>query len=95
MKYVLLDNFNGTLYIVSKDDGSGEPLVFTSLVEATEALDENCQDGVVIPLNTNFMDLLSKCEQFISTIFDEEGEDNFEPEGSILVKELQEVLDMK
>jgi hypothetical protein len=93
MEYILLDNFNGTLNIISKDDGSGEPLIFTSLLEAADALDEQCQNGVIIPLDTNIIKLLGECENFISTILDEEGKENFDID--YLTKQLDEVLDLK
>lgn len=50
MEYVQLDNFNGNISLVCKDDGSGEVLVFNSLKEAEDTLEENCQDGIVVPL---------------------------------------------
>lgn len=50
MNYIQIDNFNGSINIVCKDDGSGEPLIFNSLEEAVKSLEENCQDGIVVPL---------------------------------------------
>lgn len=81
MEYIQLDNFNGDLNIVCKDDGSGEPLVFESLKEAQDTLEDNCQDGQIIPLGVNIIELLKACKQVIS--------DN--PED--LTEALDEVLD--
>lgn len=72
MEYILLDNFNGNLNIVSKEDGSGEPLVFDTIEEAQEKLDEYCQDGQIIPLGVQLftlkqvLDLLSSMQQGIT-----------------------------
>lgn len=93
MEYILIDNFNNTINIVCKDDGSGEPLVFDSLEEAQTDLDEYCQNGIIIPLNTNVIELLGHCKNFISDILDIEGKENFDVDW--LTKELDEVLDLK
>jgi len=53
MNYIQLENFNGNLSIVSKDDGSGEPLIFNNLKEAQDTLEENCQNGQIVPLGIN------------------------------------------
>lgn len=89
MEYIQLDNFNGNLSIISKDDGSGEPLIFDNLKEAEVTLEENCQDGIVIPLDTNIIQLLRNCEEFVSTAVDEGFEDKE------LTAELDEVLQLK
>lgn len=89
MQYIQLDNFNGNLSIVCKDDGSGEPQIFDSLKEAEDTLEENCQDGVIIPLDTNIIQLLKNCEEFISMAVDEGFEDKE------LTAELDEVLQHK
>lgn len=57
MQYVQLDNFNGNINLVCKDDGSGEVLVFDNLKEAEDTLEGNCQDGIVVPL-TDIVKLL-------------------------------------
>lgn len=49
MNYILIDDFNGSINILCKDDGSGEPEVFDSLPEAKKALPE-CQSGIIVPL---------------------------------------------
>ena len=36
MEYILIDNFNGNINIICKDDGSGEPLIYDSLRKAEE-----------------------------------------------------------
>ena len=89
MKYIQLDNFNGNLSIVCKDDDSGEHLIFDTLKEAEDTLDENCQNGVVIPLDTNVIQLLRNCEEFVSTAVDEGFEDKE------LTAELDEILQLK
>lgn len=71
MQYIQLDNFNGNLSIVCKDDGSGEHLIFDSLKEAEDTLDENCQNGQVIPLDVNIIQLLKDCGKFIGIAYDE------------------------
>lgn len=65
MNYLQIDDFNGSINIICKDDGSGEPLIFDSLQEAETTLKENCQDGIVVPLS-NFIDLLKR----INRLFD-------------------------
>ncbi len=50
MNYLQLDNFNGNINIICKDDGSGEPLIFENLQNAETTLKENCHDGIVVPL---------------------------------------------
>lgn len=52
MNYILIDNFNGTINIICKDDDSGEPLVFESLTDAQKQLSEQCQNGIIVPLDT-------------------------------------------
>ena len=59
MNYLQLDNFNGAINIICKDDGSGESLVFETLQNAEATLAENCQDGMVIPL-TDSIDLFKR-----------------------------------
>lgn len=50
MEFILIDNFNGNINIVSNDDGSGEPMTFSSYKEAEEQKDELCQNGIIVPL---------------------------------------------
>ena len=69
MKYVQLDNFNGNLNISCED---GDTLVFNTLLEAQQTLEENCQDGVIIPLNVNIIKVISDCEYFITSILGKE-----------------------
>lgn len=75
MKYIQIDNFNGDINIICKDDGSGEPQIFNTLKEAENTVDENCQDGQVIPLGVDVIKLLRECEEFISTVADGGFED--------------------
>lgn len=84
-----LDNFNGDLSIICKDDGSGEHLIFDSLKEAENTLEENCQNGVVIPLDIDIIQLLRNCEEYVSMAVDKGFEDRE------LTEELDEVLDIK
>lgn len=60
MEYIQIDNFNGTINIVCKDNGSGEPLIFDNLDEAQNTLEENCQDGQIIPLNVDLIYLIKE-----------------------------------
>ena len=89
MQYIQLDNFNGNLSIICKDDGSGEPQIFDSLKEAENTLEENCQDGVVIPLGTNIISLCRLMSDYMSMATDEGIED---PE---LTKDLDDILQLK
>ena len=73
MKYIQIDDFNGSLTIVYKDDGSGDPLVFESLKQAEDTLEENCQNGIIVPLSPT-IPLLKKLSGFIEVIKFEEGE---------------------
>ena len=86
MRYIQLDNFNGNLNIICEDNGSGEPLIFDSLKEAENTLNENCQNGQVIPLDINIIQLLRNCEEFVSSSADEGFYDKQ------LCEELHEVL---
>lgn len=89
MEYIQLDNFNGNLNIICKDDGSGEPLIFNNLKEAEDTLEENCQNGVIIPLDTNIISLCRLMSDYMSIATDEGIED---PE---LTKDLDEILQLK
>lgn len=89
MQYIQIDQFGGNLNIICKDDGSGETLIFDSLKEAEDTLDENCQDGIIVPLGTNIIQLLRNCEEFISMAVDGGFEDKE------LTSDLDEVLQLK
>jgi hypothetical protein len=58
MQYIQIDNFNSSINIITKDDGSGEVLIFDSLKEAEDTLEENCQDGQVVPLGMNIIETI-------------------------------------
>ena len=60
MQYILIDNFNDTINIVCKDDGSGNTLIIDSLKEAEELLSEYCQDGQIIPLGIDLIYLIKE-----------------------------------
>ena len=47
MKYVIIDNFNGDLNIICKNDDSGEVFVANSIEEANLEL-EDTQNGQII-----------------------------------------------
>jgi len=66
MEYMLIDNFNGNINIVYQEDGSGDPLIFDSLEEAQEALEEYCQNGIIVPLTSD--ELLYTKEQVLNLI---------------------------
>lgn len=89
MQYILIDNFNGNINIVLKDDGSGETLIFDNLKDAEEACDEYCQNGQVIPLGVDIIKVFEDCEEFISMAVDEGFVDDE------LTKTLDEILDLK
>lgn len=63
MNYIQVDNFNGNLSIVCKDNGSGEPLIFETLKEVQNTLEENCQNGQIIPLGIDLIYLISEMER--------------------------------
>lgn len=94
MNYIQLDNFNGNLSIVYQDNESGEPLIFDTLKEAQETLDENCQNGVIIPLDINIIQVISELANFRLDIFAEEGIENFK-DTEKLTSIVNEILDLK
>lgn len=51
MSYIQIDKFGGNINIVCKNDDSGEPLLFDTLQEAEDTLNDNCQDGIIVDLN--------------------------------------------
>lgn len=57
MQYIIIDNFNGNINILPKDE-SGEPAIFTSAKEAQEYCAEEAQNGVVIPLGIDVMEVI-------------------------------------
>lgn len=67
MNYILIDNFNDTINIVCKDDGSGEPLIFNSLKEAEDQLNEVCQNGFIVPLADTIF-VLKQCFELIHSV---------------------------
>jgi hypothetical protein len=58
MKYIIIDNFNSNISILQKEDGSGEPIIFTSANIAQQYCDVEAQNGIVVPL-TNLLKLFS------------------------------------
>jgi hypothetical protein len=64
MSFILIDDFNGNLSIVCKDDDSGEPLIISNLEEAEMLLDEHCQDGMIVPLGDS-VNLLKKVKELL------------------------------
>lgn len=58
MQYIQIDNFNGNINIITKEDESGEVKIFDSLKEAEETLSENCQNGFVVPLGIDVMEVI-------------------------------------
>lgn len=66
MNYLQLDNFNGTLNIIYKNDGSGEPLIFKTLTDAEDTLEENCQSGIIVPLKDS-IELFKKIDNLFSS----------------------------
>lgn len=94
MEYILIDNFNDTLNIVCKDDGSGEPLIIRHLEEAKDCLAEHCQNGQIVPLGVDVIDIISKLDDFRSVIYSEEGEENFEKDTELDTL-IDEILDSK
>ena len=67
MKYILLDNFNGSINVIL--DEIGEPLVFNNVIQAQQSLKEECQNGQIIPLGIDIIDLLHECRDIISKIY--------------------------
>jgi len=60
MEYILLDNFNGNINVVSNEDGSGELMIIDNLKEAEEKLTDYCQDGQIIPLSIDMIYLIKE-----------------------------------
>lgn len=60
MEYILLDNFNGNINVVSNEDGSGELMIIDNLREAEEKLTDYCQDGQIIPLGIDMIYLIKE-----------------------------------
>jgi hypothetical protein len=60
MEYILLDNFNGNINVVSNEDGSGELMIIDNLKEAEEKLPDYCQDGQIIPLGIDMIYLIKE-----------------------------------
>lgn len=58
MKYIQLENFFHSIHIVTENDDSGDPAIFSSLKDAQETLSENCQNGVVVPLGVDMIYLV-------------------------------------
>ena len=63
MKYLLLDNFNGNVNIIL--DEIGDTLVFDNIESAQGALEEECQNGTVIPLDVDVITLLNDCRNLL------------------------------
>ena len=88
MQYILVDSFNDTINIVCKEDGSGEPLLFSTLKEAEEALVEYCQEGIVVPM-CDFIGSIKRVYNAIGMVKYELGEewdsDSLEKELGILL----------
>ena len=59
MQYIQLDNFNGNINIICKEDGSGDPLIFENLEKAQNTLTENCQNGQIIPLGIDIIEIIN------------------------------------
>lgn len=76
MKYIIIDNFNGSINILSEDDDSGEPKVFESAKEAQEYCNNEAQDGQVIPLNIDLLSLFREVSGIIDHALFELGEPN-------------------
>jgi hypothetical protein len=51
MSFILIDDFNGNVNIICKDDGSGEPLILKNLKDAETILTEYCQNGIIVSLS--------------------------------------------
>ena len=72
MNYILIDNFNNTINIICKDDGSGEPLILYSLKEAEDQINELCQNGIIVPLADTIF-ILKQCSEFIDSVKSDEN----------------------
>ncbi len=60
MEYIQIDDFNGNLNIICKNDGSGDPLIFETLKEAQDTLEDNCQNGYIVPLSIDIIYLIKE-----------------------------------
>lgn len=64
MQYVIIENFNGNINLVTNEEG--QTTVFDTLGTANEAA-EDCQNGIVVPLAKELMQILTDCWRFIGT----------------------------
>lgn len=55
---LIIDNLNGSYNILLEEDGSGETMLFGNMSKAADYALENCQDGQVIPLGINLIELI-------------------------------------
>ncbi len=65
MQFIQIDNFNGNLSFVTKDDGSGEVIIFDNLQDALETLAENCQNGMIVPIDFDIVSLMIRYDEFL------------------------------
>ena len=75
MQYILLDNFNGEISAAHDDDS--EIITFENLTDANEALPELCQNGQIVPLGVDIINLLFELNEFRLAVMNEEGAKNF------------------
>ena len=59
MEYIIINNFNGNINIVYKEDGSDEPWIFDTIIEAEYEL-KNYQNGQIIPLGVNLIAIMKE-----------------------------------
>ncbi len=93
MNYLQIDDFNGSINIICKDDGSGEPLIFESLQDAETTLKENCQDGIIVPL-ADCINILKRINDLFSSgiLLIEEETNEYGKNFIQLKKELKDLL---
>lgn len=60
MKYIVIDNFNGDINILTNEEG--EVAQFDSAKQAQEYCNNEAQNGQVIPLNVNILSVLSNSD---------------------------------
>jgi len=94
MSFILIGDFNGNINIICKDDGSGEPIIFTNLHDAEILLEEYCQDGTIVPLG-NTISVIKRVKEIFDSgkIYIEEGTIEDRKNFMTLKKEVNEILE--
>lgn len=86
MEYIVIEDFNDTLSIVS--DEEGDSIVFDDIDNASDYAENDCQDGQVVPLGMNLLYLISASLDYI----EQSDYDLDDPNLKILIENLKYAL---